>query len=272
MILLPKRVNRSPRPRLVRQMQAGPTDVGLAGRPSLNRALRHAAVAPAGSCLEWRRPFGQGLSEPSSRIDQAMTHLRNLLTMSVLAGLVLISCAAAVQVARRGLPDLKSDDHSQLREQLTSMDLTEAPEETVLSLARHLEQELRRGVDWQAEIDALDEQQRERFESNLSVAMWAWFQDRLDAYYECKEDEEREEYLRDQVDRFVGWRAIDQLLPTSGKTDDQLAAVLGGLIKNVVERLAQEPAARQQQIVEFLRELRPFIEKRAAERMVPGGL
>ena len=201
-----------------------------------------------------------------------MTHLRNLLTMSVLAGLVLISCAAAVQVARRGLPDLKSDDHSQLREQLTSMNLTEAPEETVLSLARHLEQELRRGVDWQAEIDALDEQQWERFEANLSVVMWAWFQDRMDAYYACPVGDEREEYLKSQVDRFTGWHAIDQLLPTSGEADDQLAAVLGGLIKNVLERLAHEPPVRQQEIVEFLRELRPFIEKRAAERMVPGGL
>ncbi len=201
-----------------------------------------------------------------------MTHLRNLVTMSVLAGLVLISCAAAVQVARHGFPDLKSDDHSQLREQLISMDLSQAPEETALSLARHLEQELRRGVDWQAEINALDEQQWERFEANLSVAMWAWFQDRLDAYLACPIGEEREEYLRGQVDRFTGWRAIDQLLPMSGEADDRSAAMLGGLIQNVLERLAQEPPARQQQIVEFLRELRPFIEKRAAERIVPGGL
>lgn len=139
--------------------------------------------------------------------------IRQTISGLVLAATVGIMLAATWQVARYGIePEVESELFAanagpgrldaQLRYALLETDMADEPPERQLELAEQFEASVDRGVDWRAQLEALDRRQRRRAERNLAQLGKTWLLAKVDRYYALPQ-EDRAAYLDAEIERML---------------------------------------------------------------------
>jgi hypothetical protein len=147
-----------------------------------------------------------------------MRRLRDSLTFLVLVVLVGISVAAGVQSVRTGLPVPIEDRRDELRQMLTEGRVRDLPELHQKQLLRQLEHELSEGVDWRAELTEIPPRRRNLATDNVASLAALWLHEKVDEYYSLPNEYEQEQFLDQEIQRLMRWKAVRSL--QSGALDD----------------------------------------------------
>ena len=137
-----------------------------------------------------------------------MSKLRTILTATALVLLTAVSLAAAARTYLLGIPEPLNPDRSPLVNLLSTRDVKEQPPRSQRSVALQLENELRRGTEWLAEVDELDDAQRTVFTDNVAELARIAFVDKADTYARLSDDRSRDRYLDRQIELVLGWAAV----------------------------------------------------------------
>jgi len=137
-----------------------------------------------------------------------MSKLRTILTATALVLLTAVSLAAAARTYLLGIPEPLNPDRSPLVNLLSTRDVKEQPLRSQRSVALQLENELRRGTEWLAEVDELGEAQRTVFTDNVAELARIAFVDKADTYARLSDDRSRDRYLDRQIELVLGWAAV----------------------------------------------------------------
>jgi hypothetical protein len=166
------------------------------------------------------------------------------------------------------LPDPATADRDGLLRWLVTQDLGQQPAETLLVLARRLEQEFGGKIDWADVGRSLDGRQKDRLWDNVVLLLEPWFADKVDGYFRLLEPQ-RPAYIDRTLQLIENWKGATVLSAGSRKAGSasrragsagrqESAGTPGptGLIETLIERIGQwtESATplRRQQIHEFL--------------------
>jgi hypothetical protein len=137
-----------------------------------------------------------------------MGKLRTLLTATALVLLTAVSLAAAVRTYMLGIPEPLNPDRSPLVNLLSTRKVTDQPMRSQRSVAQQVERELRRGTEWLAEVEQLDDVQRVLFADNVAELAKIAFLDKADAYAMLQDQHSKERYLDRQIELILGWAAV----------------------------------------------------------------
>ncbi len=135
-----------------------------------------------------------------------MGRIRTAFTIAALIALTTVSVAAMVEVLRIGLPERLFRTSDELLEWLTENDFAKADPVVQRRLIRRMEEEFNRNVDWAKLVNSLDDQQGERFVENFSELMRVWFLGKVNAYFELPDENERRQFLRDEMTNIFNWK------------------------------------------------------------------
>lgn len=145
-----------------------------------------------------------------------MRKLRDALSIIVFAAAVAVSIAAAVEAARQGLPEPVFSDPFERMRWLSVNDVDQLPEEAQLRMVHRLEEDFTRDVDWQAQIDLLDDAQWQQFNENFNELTRLWFLQKVDSWWNLPE-EQRPIYLEDQFGNLLSWKPLAREAAKSGQ-------------------------------------------------------
>lgn len=198
---------------------------------------------------------------------------RKLLAVALL-GLVALGGmgAAGAYILVTRLPAPENADQDQLLRWLVTRDLSQEPVALRLALARRLEEESRRGVNWDATASRLSKAQRRRLWQNLPVLLEPWFLEKVDGYFALA-DGEQVVYLDRVIDTVRQWRGVDNLQPDNlpddapGASPSSLMIVLCQRIEDV--RKEAEPD-RQQRLGQFVTAVQTRWFVRVLQEVLPG--
>ena len=137
-----------------------------------------------------------------------MSKLRTLLTAAALVLLTAVSLAAAVRTFMLGIPDSPNPDRSPLVNLLSTRDVLKQRLDSRRSVSQRLERELRRGTDWLAEVEQLDDAQQAMFVANVGELAKIAFLDRIDGYFSQRDERQKDQYLDRQIADLQGWAAV----------------------------------------------------------------
>ncbi len=135
-----------------------------------------------------------------------MGRIRSILTIVVLVALTSVTAAAVVKVLRIGLPERPFRTSDDVLLWLAENDFVAADLPLQRRLARRMEEDFNRDIDWPKLIDSLDDEQQERFAENFSELMRIWFLGKVDAYFELSEENQQRQFLRDEMVNIFNWK------------------------------------------------------------------
>lgn len=194
-----------------------------------------------------------------------MKLLRDIVTYVALFGLVAVSVASAIQVYHTDLIDPNEIDQTDLVEWLATHDVTSEPRETKLQLVRRLEHDFKLGVDWQAQIDTLDDQRWELFQANLSQLMQFWLMEKVDRFFELDEHE-RDEFLDAEIANLLAWRPVERGQTQDGSSQRQWFRI--DMLHDEMQQWLQSASRDDQRRVGiFLQAVQGRMLQRALERL-----
>ncbi|HWB08128.1 MAG TPA: hypothetical protein VG826_02700 [Pirellulales bacterium] len=133
-----------------------------------------------------------------------MRHVRDWLSLAVLAGLTAVCLGSLRDAATRPVRPVDQLDHEQLFEWLSRRDLSGEFTHTKLRLARRLAEDFRQGADWQHDLAGLDQQGRDRLLQNFRELACAWLLERADRYASLGEPD-RTAFIDQQLDDLLYW-------------------------------------------------------------------
>lgn len=196
-----------------------------------------------------------------------MSKLRIILTATALVLLTAVSLAAAVRTYMLGIPESPNPDRSPLVSLLSTRNVLDQPVRSQRSVAQQLERELRRGTEWLAEVDQLDDAQRAMFVGNVAELAKIAFLDKADMYARLPDDRSRERYLDRQLDLILGWSAVfSENRQQGAKTTMGPASVVIVLTK-ISQWRQQADAQQKQRIGSFQTALQQHLYKRISRPM-----
>jgi hypothetical protein len=155
-----------------------------------------------------------------------MRRLRDLLTFLAFVGLVGISVTAAVRAWQTGLPPVAEDRREELRHLLAAGRVEDLPAEHQRKLLRQLENELRDGVDWQAELNEIPPKKRGMVANNIAGLASLWLEEKMEEYFSIPDSDERDQFVDREIQRVTNWQTTQSLRtkPTEGSEAEQALA------------------------------------------------
>lgn len=196
-----------------------------------------------------------------------MSIVRRFLTIPILIGLVAVSVASTVQVLRQGLPDPEVAEQGDLIEWLSSREMMAEPREKKLRLARRMELDFQRGIDWQTDLARLDDDQWQQFRDNFNELMQIWFLDKVETYFAMPESQ-RDEYLDQEIVNLMSWRVIQDRASTASGNGRQMMQ-LDELVDQIQQWLEWASPRERGRMMTFLQAVQDRLFTRAFERMRP---
>jgi len=129
-----------------------------------------------------------------------------MFTIVVLVTLTSITAAAVVEVLRIGLPERPFRTSGDVLRWLAENDFAKADPALQRRLARRMEEDFNRDIDWAKLVDSLDDEQRQRFVENFSELMRIWFLAKVDAYFALSDENQQRQFLRDEMTNIFNWK------------------------------------------------------------------
>jgi hypothetical protein len=182
-----------------------------------------------------------------------MRRIRGILTGIALIGLTGVSLVAAGQVFWRGMQGTPIVQRPYRFDRLYTENLVTASSATHRAFIRGLEQDFERGADWRARMEELDDEQRDRFQENLTLLAEVWFNGKVDRYFELPPGE-RDAYIDGLFGQVERWASTAQAVANRGgdaQARGQMALFGPLILSRAQEWLDKAPPDRQEQIREF---------------------
>jgi hypothetical protein len=152
-------------------------------------------------------------------------------------------------LTRYSLPDPACANRQQLFYWLAYKDLSKQSWQTRLILANRLEQECRKGLDWQSVKVSLDESQQNRVWDNITLLLRPWFVEKARSYARLTAAK-RPDYMDRLIDVITTWRGIEKLLPSQMKLSpgEKKSPSLSNLLCSEIDLIVEEsdPPEREQ--------------------------
>ena len=163
--------------------------------------------------------------------------------VTILLGAALLATAATVVFLRR-LPDPTVANRDQLLQWLVTRDLGRESDKTRAVLARRLDEEFRKGIDWKATAERLSSNQEKQVWENVPLLLAPWLEQKTERYFALAEGN-RSQFVDKVIDSFQVWRGVELMRPKGEES------TRGGLMKMLLEQAEQckasaNPAQREQ--------------------------
>jgi hypothetical protein len=177
-----------------------------------------------------------------------------LIAVASLVMFALVGAAAAALFWPR-LPDPAGADRAGLFRWLVTCDMSQQPEQTQLTLASRLEEELVSSPELGDSVQSLDERQRATVWDNIMVLMRPWFMQKVDRY-SLLQKPDRTDFVNQFLDTVAALRGLESLAPAPAATDGDAKSKsdLFSVLLAQVDKWKADVGSRQaEQIDQFLK-------------------
>jgi hypothetical protein len=203
-------------------------------------------------------------------IKETMTHIRGALTTLPFIVLSAVSLAAAAQALFLGLPETLASNVTVLISALATEDVSVEPRPAKLKLGQRVNRELYEDVDWQAELAALTDGQRQRLVENVAELAKESFDVNVEEYFKVPE-RARKRVLDRQIDQLTHWAVIvDRVSRPDGQPLVRPDALIS-LFARAAQWYRDATPEHLKKMQEYQRALRDQMTKRMMRRMNPTG-
>jgi hypothetical protein len=175
-----------------------------------------------------------------------------MLWLLSLTALLAAGIGAAVPfLASSGLPDPAVANREELLRWLITRDLAKESAKTRLALVQRLEEEFRRGVDWEALRGKTTEAQRKQLWHNIPLLLGPWLCEKASIFSRLPAAK-RMPFLDESIDAILAWQGVDRLRQDSDAPAGKSPGLLSVLLDQVEKCKRDVEPQQRDRISQFL--------------------